>query len=220
MKKLFFVITSIVFIVMMTIVYAGEKGMSMTDKQALFEAKCSACHNLDKVKDSHMTKEDVKQCLVRMSKKTPDMLKKEDFVNIEDYLSAYLVAERYRDLFVSRCTQCHSLECVQTAMDAGKIEGVAKKMAQKPGAGISEQEAQNSEDYLMNYIKREKVDIHHAAFESTCSSCHSLDKIKTAHVDKSKAKDIVMKMARKPKAHINPEDFDSYEEYLMKYITK
>jgi nitrate/TMAO reductase-like tetraheme cytochrome c subunit len=155
-----------------------------------------------------------------MSKKSPNMLKKEDFVNIEDYLSAYLVAERDRDVFVSRCTQCHSLECVQTAMDAGKIEGVAKKMAQKSGAGISEQEAQNTEDYLMNYIKREKVDIHHAAFESTCSSCHSLDKIKTAHVDKSKAKEIVEKMARKPKSQINPEDFDSYEEYLMKYITK
>lgn len=55
-------------------------------------------------------------------------------------------------------------------------------------------------------------------FEAKCKLCHSLDKVKEAHLNKDKAKDIVEKMRQKPGANISQDEASKIYNYLEGYF--
>jgi cytochrome c2 len=61
--------------------------------------------------------------------------------------------EQNKQLFESKCQQCHSLERVKKAhLDRDKAKVVVERMRQKPGANISKGEAESIYEYLGNYF--------------------------------------------------------------------
>ena len=61
--------------------------------------------------------------------------------------------EKNKQLFEAKCQQCHSLERVQKAhLDRDKAKVVVDRMRQKPGANISESEAESIFEYLGSYF--------------------------------------------------------------------
>jgi cytochrome c2 len=205
MRKGILLLVGFILAVTSSVVYSAAK--EELKGQQVFEQKCSLCHSLKKVDAAHMTKDDVEACVARMAGKPKAEVQPEDFDNIEDYLLRYISREKWdrcRDLFVGKCTQCHSMECAVACLTTPEK--------------TAETVAFNIEDYLLNYVTREKKNVHQVLFESKCTACHGLEKIQAGHVDKEKARGVVERMAKKPKAEINPEDFDSIEDYLLEYI--
>jgi len=61
-------------------------------------------------------------------------------------------------------------------------------------------------------------DPHKKLFETKCQKCHSMERVKEAHLTKEKAKETVEKMRKKEGANISKEDADSIYDYLGKYF--
>jgi len=61
-------------------------------------------------------------------------------------------------------------------------------------------------------------DPHKKLFKTKCKQCHSLERIKGAHLTKEKAKETVEKMRKKEGANISKEEADSIYEYLGNYF--
>ena len=55
-------------------------------------------------------------------------------------------------------------------------------------------------------------------FETKCQKCHSLDRIKDAHLTTDKAKTVVERMRKKAGADISPTDAESIYRYLGDYF--
>ena len=55
-------------------------------------------------------------------------------------------------------------------------------------------------------------------FEAKCQQCHSLERIKEAHLNRDQAKIIVERMRTKPGANISKSDAESINEYLGDYF--
>jgi mono/diheme cytochrome c family protein len=217
MRKCILLLSALIFAATGSLVYSA----ATTKGKELFDQKCAQCHSGTKVDTAHLTKEDIEGCVARMGRKPGGDIKPEEYDNIEDYLLGYITAEKSRNLFVGKCTQCHSMECAEAGLKTpASAKRAVREMAGKPKAEISEEEALNIEDYLLSYIVTEKKNAHEVLFEAKCTQCHGGDKIKAGHVDKASAQGIVEKMAKKPKAEINPEDFSTIEDYLLEYIKK
>ena len=61
--------------------------------------------------------------------------------------------EKNKQLFEAKCQQCHSLERVKDAhLDRDKAKVVVERMRKKPGANISESEAESIFSYLGDYF--------------------------------------------------------------------
>ena len=54
--------------------------------------------------------------------------------------------------------------------------------------------------------------------ETKCQKCHSLEKIKEAHLTKEKAKEVVEKMRNKKGANISKDEADQIYDYLGEYF--
>ena len=54
--------------------------------------------------------------------------------------------------------------------------------------------------------------------ETKCQKCHSLEKIKEAHLTKEKAKEVVEKMRNKKGANISKDEATQIYEYLGEYF--
>jgi len=63
-----------------------------------------------------------------------------------------------------------------------------------------------------------KDDPHKTLFEKKCQKCHSMERIKEAHLTKEKAKETVEKMRKKEEANISKEDAESIYNYLGDYF--
>ena len=63
-----------------------------------------------------------------------------------------------------------------------------------------------------------KDDPHKKLFETKCQKCHSLERIKEAHLTKEKAKETVEKMRKKEGANISKEEAESIYGYLGNYF--
>ena len=55
-------------------------------------------------------------------------------------------------------------------------------------------------------------------FEAKCQQCHSLERVKDAHLSRDKAKVIVERMRQKPGANISEGEAASINEYLGNYF--
>ena len=55
-------------------------------------------------------------------------------------------------------------------------------------------------------------------FENKCQQCHSLDRVKEAHLSRDQAKVVVERMSKKPGANISKGDSESIYEYLGNYF--
>lgn len=63
-----------------------------------------------------------------------------------------------------------------------------------------------------------KDEPHKELFETKCKKCHSLERIKEAHLTKEKAKEMVEKMREKEGANISKNEADSIYDYLGEYL--
>jgi mono/diheme cytochrome c family protein len=63
-----------------------------------------------------------------------------------------------------------------------------------------------------------KDDPHKKLFETKCQQCHSVERIKEAHLTGEKAKETVEKMRKKEGANISKEDAESIYNYLGNYF--
>ena len=63
-----------------------------------------------------------------------------------------------------------------------------------------------------------KDDPNKKLFETKCQKCHSVDRIKEAHLTGEKAKETVEKMSKKEGANISKEDAASIYNYLGDYF--
>lgn len=70
--------------------------------------------------------------------------------------------------------------------------------------------AQTTDDYS-------KEDPHKKIFETKCQQCHSLEKIKAAHLTKEKAKETVERMSKKQGANISKDEAEKIYDYLGTY---
>ena len=55
-------------------------------------------------------------------------------------------------------------------------------------------------------------------FEAKCQQCHSLERVKEAHLDREKAKTVVDRMRKKPGANISESEAESIFNYLGDYF--
>ena len=55
-------------------------------------------------------------------------------------------------------------------------------------------------------------------FEAKCQQCHSLERVKDAHLSRDKAKGVVERMRKKPGANISEGEAASINEYLGNYF--
>lgn len=55
-------------------------------------------------------------------------------------------------------------------------------------------------------------------FEAKCQQCHSLERVKEAHLDRDKAKTVVERMRKKPGANISASEAESIFGYLGDYF--
>jgi len=55
-------------------------------------------------------------------------------------------------------------------------------------------------------------------FEAKCQQCHSLERVKEAHLNREQAKVVVDRMRNKPGANISKRDAESIYEYLGNYF--
>jgi hypothetical protein len=54
-------------------------------------------------------------------------------------------------------------------------------------------------------------------FETKCQQCHSLDRIKQAHLDKERAREIIERMSKKEGANISEDEADVIYAVLSDY---
>ena len=62
------------------------------------------------------------------------------------------------------------------------------------------------------------ADPHQKLFEAKCQKCHSLEKVKEAHLTREMIKPTVDRMKSKPGADISQKDADSLTAYLSTYL--
>lgn len=62
-----------------------------------------------------------------------------------------------------------------------------------------------------------KDDPHKKLFETKCQQCHSLQKVKEAHLTKEKAKETIERMSEKQGANISKDEANQIYDYLGEY---
>jgi len=113
------------------------------------------------------------------------------------------------ELFTIKCTQCHdaqkALKIHQT-----KTEWVnsIRSMQTKKRANISDKDAEE--------IAKLLGDPNLAAFEKTCSKCHTLERIDKTHMTPETCKQICEKMLHKPECpQVTEKEKKAIEEHLL-----
>jgi len=110
-----------------------------------------------------------------------------------------------QELFNSKCTQCHAGE------QATKLHGTEEsfldliKRMTKKGAELSDKEAMSIVKFLSSPNRY--------LFQTSCSKCHEMDKVLTAHKSGTMTKETIINMREKG-AEIKDEDI----EQIMKFL--
>ena len=78
--------------------------------------------------------------------------------------------------------------------------------------GLPHAQAQKKEEPPPNNQSQKEL------FEAKCQKCHSLERIKEAHLTRDTAKEVVERMRKKAGADISPTDAESIYRYLGDYF--
>ena len=121
----------------------AHKGMSTA---ALFESKCTSCHDTKRAEDMHASKESFVEIVKRMIKKGANISSNE-----EKEISEFLAAPS-RFLMKEKCSKCHTLDRIYDAHEKGQLtKETLKNMQKKEGSEITEKEVDSIYEGLNSY---------------------------------------------------------------------
>jgi ribosomal protein S16 len=181
---------------------------------ALMQIECTKCHNLDRViracGDSTLNKDTIKRMQqkgARLNDEQVDILfselkKKQKYEKMFTLLA----------LFGNKCTKCHVASRAKKIHETEqKPLDVVKKMQEKDGAGISNQEATDITKFFEEPYWQLPM------FNDKCTKCHSLDRIidtcNNGPMSINISKETIKKMQKKG-AEITDEQLDMMYEIL------
>jgi len=150
MKKiLFFGGLSIFLLVFFpSVTLSAEKPLS---EEELFVSKCTKCHNVEKAKKIHGTKQSVLDTIKKMQSKEGANISDKDAEDIGKLLS-----DPNRSVFEAKCSKCHSLDRVdQKHLTGETAKKIINSMCIKKGCDISDGERKKIEEFLRYYYLRE-----------------------------------------------------------------
>jgi mono/diheme cytochrome c family protein len=123
--------------------------------EALFQQKCSQCHDLKRANSRFETKEKWAEIVKQMQKKPGSGISDVEAEQILGYLVAkHRLTSKGEALFEEKCSQCHGLERATSRTETReKWAEIVKQMQKKPASGISDAEAEKILDYLVTEHK-------------------------------------------------------------------
>ncbi len=128
----------------------GEEAESRVSVQELFASRCTECHGNEQATRIHGSEESILRLIQRMIKEGARITETEA-MDIAGFLSS-----PSRHLFEQRCTKCHGMDRVLSAHGKGMLTmETVRKMKEKEGAEITNQEEAAINDYLREYYSRE-----------------------------------------------------------------
>ena len=140
--------------------------LSMKGEKKLFDEKCSLCHTTNRALLMPMTPESVREIVPRMQAIAGNWITDEEAHEISEYLihgapesirpaRSELAAVEPYDLFLQRCTACHTAEQIFNRLKTDKRgktvsgwPGIVKRMQQKAPNWITNAEADNIVSFL------------------------------------------------------------------------
>jgi len=205
-----------------------HKVSKISSDQALFEAKCSRCHVLDrplKVKD--FTSENWVKTINRMRSKIPDWINPRETRRIIDYLinfnSSYDRSKTGNQiLFEAKCRRCHSLSKPLDRHNSFEAwDQIVLRCRAKSPNWINQEEHKSIVYYLVKIRgnkKTRKIPDDRALFENKCSRCHSIDRPLYALKPFQEWPVVIDEMRQKAPVWINKEEAERIAKYLVKNI--
>ena len=205
----------------------GKKGAEISDPEsvdiakflegpqlALMQKECTKCHNLDRIVRACSTGTLNKDTIKRMQQKGA-RINDEQVDMLVEMLNKKAKFEKHitlLDLFGDKCTKCHDASRAKKIHETGqKPLDVVKKMQEKDGSGISDQEEIDIAKFLEAPYWLQPL------FEDECTKCHTLDKIidtcNKGPTSINVSKETIKKMQKKG-AKITDEQVDMMYEML------
>jgi ribosomal protein S16 len=180
----------------------------------LMQVECTKCHNLDRViracGDGTLTKDTIK----RMQQKGARL----DDDQADILFSALKKKQQYEkkfsllSLFGNKCTKCHAASQAKKIHETGQNPlDIVKKMQQKEGSEISDQEAIDITKFLEEPYWQLPI------FNDKCTKCHTLDRVidtcNSGPMSINISKETIKKMQKKG-AELSDEQIDMMYEIL------
>jgi ribosomal protein S16 len=181
---------------------------------ALMQKECTKCHNLDRIVRACSTGTLNKDTIKRMQQKGA-RIDDEQVDMLNEMLNKKAKFEKHitlLDLFGEKCTKCHDASRAKKIHETGqKPLDVVKKMQEKDGAGITDQEEIDIAKFLEAPYWLQPL------FEDECTKCHTLDRIidtcNKGPTPINVSKETIKKMQKKG-AKITDEQVDMMYEIL------
>jgi len=127
-------------------VSAIEKHQTNLSTADLFKTECTKCHEAKRAEDMHASKENFTAIIKEMIKKGAKINEHQ-----EGEIAEFL-ATPSRFLLREKCAKCHTLDRIFEAHEKGKLtKDTLKKMQQKEGSNISEEEVDSIYEGLNSY---------------------------------------------------------------------
>jgi len=112
----------------------------------LFKSKCTSCHEAKTAEEMHASKEGFAEIIKGMINKGLKISSDE-----QKEISEFLAAPS-RFLMQEKCSKCHTLDRIYEAHEKGQLtKDTLKKMQQKEGSGITEEEVDSIYEGLNSY---------------------------------------------------------------------
>jgi len=147
MKKYFLLIgLSILFLCFSAVKLFAADPLS---EEELFISRCTKCHDAEKSKKLHVSKQVFLDTIKKMQSKEGANIS-----NKEADAIAQLLSDPNREVFETKCSKCHSLERVdQKHLTGETAEKVLNTMCTKKGCDISDAERKQIEKFLKYYAR-------------------------------------------------------------------
>lgn len=153
-KEAFSLLLSVFLVSSASALFACKGGKAETGSrvsvQELFASRCTGCHEYEQATRIHGSEESILQLIQRMRKKGA-RISEAEAMDIAGFLSS-----PSRHVFEQRCTKCHGMDRVLSAHGKGMLTlETVRKMKEKQGAEITDQEEATIEDHLRKYYLKE-----------------------------------------------------------------
>ncbi len=151
-------IVSVILLLVFVWAFAQTPGDVSKEEPTAFQARCSICHSLEKVRAG------MEKIMVDMHNKAGVKIGEESLKQIEETFTLLPVEDPHQGLFQEKCGKCHSLDVVvkahQTTDEAGMTK-IIERMAKKEKSGISQEEIDKIHDSMkmLNEIYEPDVEL-------------------------------------------------------------